>query len=319
MNRPPDPADYGPGNAGLTRDICARLAALGRAPLFILSSSIQAEQDNPYGQSKRLAEEAVAEYAVRSGAPAIVFRLTNVFGKWCRPNYNSVVATFCHNVAHDLPLHISDPAHEVRLIYIDDVVDAFLRAIAEPPPPATCAYRTVEPVYPVALGALADLIRSFRAIRSDLFLPDLADRFTRVLYSTYLSYLEPTDWAYPLEQHTDPRGALAEFVKHPDAGQIFVSRTRPGITRGNHYHHTKTEKFLVLEGSALIRLRHVRASSEVVEIPVTGKDFCVVDIPPGYTHSIENVGEGELITLFWAVEPFDPAHPDTYPMQVIHD
>jgi len=309
VNRPPTPDEFAKGNAGLTEEMIATLGRLGRTPPIIFTSSIQAAADNPYGKSKKGAEEALEQYA-RAGGTAVIFRLKNVFGKWCRPNYNSVTATFCHNIARDLPVQISDESRELELVYIDDVVAGLLSALDEPGRTGAVEHREVTKAHKTTLGELAGRIRSFRESRKTLLVPNLGDDFNRKLYATYLSYLEPDSFAYPLDQKTDPRGVLAEFVKSPGAGQIFVSRTKPGIVRGNHYHHTKTEKFLVMEGDAVIRFRQI-SGPEVLEYRVSGKDFKVVDIPPGYTHSIENVGTGEMVTLFWACEIFDPARPDT--------
>ncbi len=321
VNRPQNPDEFKAGNTDFTTTLCKKLAAQNRRPLFILSSSIQAALDNPYGASKRMAEEIVRHWAEHGGGTAIIFRLKNVFGKWCRPNYNSVTATFCHNIAHDLPITISDPAREIELVYIDDVVAAFLAAGDETPetpvrPAGYCEFCEVPRSFKVTLGELAARIGSFRASRHNLQLPDFADPLNRCLYATYLSYLKGADFAYDLNQKTDPRGSLAEFVKSPSAGQIFVSRTKPGITRGNHFHHTKTEKFLVVEGEAIIRFRHIQGT-EIIEHRIKGCDFRVLDIPPGYTHSIENIGAGELVTLFWASEVFDPEKADTYPLSVM--
>lgn len=315
VNRPKDPSEFESGNAGLTRDVCARLAQMGRKPLVVLSSSTQAEQDNPYGLSKRQAEEEVCGYAKGVHAPAVVFRLTNVFGKWCRPNYNSAVATFCHNIANDLPVTVSDPKNVVHLVYIDDVVQAFLDALAEPPEAGICDYRDVGPWHSVTLSDLVEMIRSFQESRTSLRVPDFSDPFVKKLYPTYLSYLPEDQFAYGLDIKTDPRGSLAEFVKSPPFGQVFVSRTKPGITRGNHYHHTKTEKFLVVEGEGLIRFRKIDGT-EILEYPVKGEEYRVVDIPPGYTHSITNTGEGVMVTLFWSSEIFDPTNPETYFLEV---
>ena len=315
INRPENESEFQAGNADFTAQICDQLLKLKRAVPLVMSSSAQAVLDNPYGVSKRKAEDALSAYAGRSGARVIIFRLKNVFGKWCRPNYNSVVATFCHNIAHDLPVTISDPNREIELIYIDDVVQDFLRQI-EPGLPAGAAYREIEPVYKVTLGGLSELIQSFRQMRQSLYLPDFSGDFARKLYGTFLTYLDTADFAYDLEQKRDARGCLVEFVKSHPFGQIFISRTHPGITRGNHYHHTKTEKFLVVEGEAIIRFRPVLGGA-VVEYRVSGQDLRVVDIPPGYTHSIENTGPGELVTLFWAAEVFDPSRLDTYAMPVI--
>jgi UDP-2-acetamido-2,6-beta-L-arabino-hexul-4-ose reductase len=309
VNRPQTEDEFQTGNVDLTAHICDSLQAQGKAAPLLLSSSIQADLDNPYGQSKRLAENVVTRYAEQSGATAFIYRLTNVFGKWCRPNYNSVVATFCHNVARDLPISISDPARELDLVHVDDVIAAF-RSELDGTMLGGVVYRKAEPAHRVSLGRLADMLKSFRQMRQTLIVPDFGNVFTHKLYGTLLSYLEVDDFAYDLTKRSDPRGSLAEFVKSPPFGQIFVSRTKPGITRGNHFHHLKTEKFLVLEGQAIIRFRHID-SDEVIEYPVGGEMYRVVDIPPGYTHSIENIGEGTLVTLFWASEIFDPERPDT--------
>jgi UDP-2-acetamido-2,6-beta-L-arabino-hexul-4-ose reductase len=364
VNRPRDESEFRTGNVELTAQICDRLVELGRAVPLLLSSSTQAELDNPYGISKRQAEQVVAQYAEHSGARVIIYRLPGVFGKWCRPNYNSVVATFCYNIAHDLPITISDPAREIQLVYIDDVVEAFAaevrgqraevtnqksevrdqksevsnhpasvvghRSSVNNPsssvlrPSSSAEYRDVTPIYRITLGQLAETIRAFRQMRQSLIIPNLSDAFTRKLYGTFVSYYDADNLGYALEQKRDARGALAEFLKSPHVGQIFISRTKPGITRGNHYHHTKAEKFMVVEGEAIIRLRQIRdqrsevrgQEAEIIEYRVRGEDFRVIDIPPGYTHSIENVGQGELVTLFWSSEVLDPNRMDTYVMQV---
>lgn len=310
VNRALNDHDFEEGNVAFTEQLCGYLQELDRKIPIVYSSSIQAELDNPYGNSKHRAENVLTTYAEKTGHPVIIYRLTNVFGRWCRPNYNSVVATFCYNIARDLPITISDSDRLLELVHIDDVVDAFLTEL-ESTPVSTVQYKQVSPHYLVSLGRLANLINSFRQVRRTLIIPALDDRFTHLLYSTYLSYLDPGDFAYALEKRCDPRGCLAEFVKSNTFGQIFVSRTEPGIVRGNHYHHVKTEKFLVLEGEALIQFRHIWNSDNIIEYHVRGEEFKVVDIPPGYTHSIKNVGQRELITLFWASEIFDPSIPDT--------
>jgi UDP-2-acetamido-2,6-beta-L-arabino-hexul-4-ose reductase len=315
-NRPPDPAEFQRGNAGFTADLCARVAALGRRPCWVLASSIQADLENPYGLSKRAAEESIEHWAREQGVGAVIFRLPNVFGKWCRPNYNSVTATFCHNLARDLPISISDENRELDLVYIDDVIEAMMEVLDRPPGSGTAERREVRRSFRITLGDLAERLRSFRQSRRSLCLPSMEDPLTRSLYATYLSYLPASEFGYGLERKSDPRGSLAEFMKSRSFGQIFVSRTHPGITRGNHYHHTKTEKFLVLEGDAVIRFRRID-DAEVIEHRVSGTDFRVVDIPPGYTHSIENVGSGEMVVFFWASEPFDPERPDTMGMPVL--
>jgi len=315
VNRPQDPNEFAAVNAGLTERLCERLEALDRKPVIVLSSSTQAALDKAYGTSKRQAEGLIEGFCRRTQSGGVIFRLPGVFGKWCRPHYNSVVATFCHQIAHDLPITVSDPNKLLELVYIDDVIAAFLNVVSCPPHPGECERRSVSRTFQVTLGDLAERIRSFRDSRKSLALPAFDDAFNRCLYATYLNHLDAGDWAYNLEVRTDPRGSLAEFMKSPHFGQIFVSRTKPGVTRGNHFHHSKTEKFLVLEGEAIIRLRHIGAT-EIIEHRVSGSDFRVVDIPPGYTHSIENVGTSNMVVLFWASEIFDPKAPDTYAMPV---
>ena len=315
VNRPENPEEFAVVNAGLTVEIVEMLAAAGRQTPLLLASSIQAERDNPYGLSKRRAEDAVFAYGKRTGAPVYVYRLPNLFGKWCRPNYNSVVATFCHNIAHGLPIQINDPAAELTLAYIDDVVAEFLAALRGEARPRPDGFYTAPRTYHVTLQGLADVIYSFRDIRETGVLPDLADDFTRCLHATYLSYLPPDELAYPVEMKADQRGWLFELLKSPHIGQIFVSVTRPGVTRGNHWHHTKVEKFVVVQGQAVIRFRKINGG-ETLEYAVSGERIRIVDIPPGYTHHIENTGERDLVTVFWASEVFDAGHPDTYYLEV---
>jgi UDP-2-acetamido-2,6-beta-L-arabino-hexul-4-ose reductase len=310
VNRTDDVTEFQTGNADLTDQICATLRASGRKPRIIMSSSIQAELDNPYGRSKLRAEHILRSFAQETGTEVCIYRFKNVFGKWCRPNYNSVVATFCYNTVHDLPLSISDPSRVLELIYIDDVVDVLVSECHSAVPCGDI------PSDSISLGDLAGRIQSFHAMRERLTLPDFSLSFNRNLYATYLSYLPETSRTVALTPRTDPRGVLAEFLKSPAIGQIFLSRTRPGITRGNHFHHTKTEKFLVLEGEGLVRLRHIKGT-EVVEYRLRGDEYRVLDIPPGFAHSIENIGPGEMITLFWASEIFDPDRPDTWYSEVL--
>ena len=309
VNRPQTEEEFHTGNTGSTEEICLKLQELGRAPKIVLSSSIQAELDNPYGMSKRKAEEVLRRFADDTGAECVVYRFKNLFGKWCRPNYNSVTATFCQNIAKGLPIQISDPANEIELTHIDDVIEALVSQLSFGKSGFSFAASLASKC--ITLGELAQKIQSFRDLRESLVLPDFSQPFDKALYGTYLSYLNDNNFSYGLDIKTDNRGSLAEFIKSPEMGQIFVSRTNPGITRGDHFHHTKTEKFLVVEGDAVIRFRHIERDG-ILEYPVSGDTYQVVDIPPGYTHSIENVGAGVLVTLFWASEPFDPEKPDTY-------
>jgi len=312
VNRPQNAEEFEAGNASFTQTLVDTLRKSGRKPHIIMSSTIQAALDNSYGQSKRHAEQILERFAAETGTRVSVFRLKNIFGKWCRPNYNSVVATFCHNIANDLAIQVSDPDRELELVYVDDVVEAFIREMEERPIRAT-VFVDPDPIpsYTITLGDLAGRIQFFREMQHTLQIPDFSIPFNRQLYATYLSYVPPERWEYGPDIKTDQRGNLAELVKSPHFGQIFVSRTKPGITRGNHYHHTKTEKFIVISGEGLIRFRQIHGN-EILEYRVRGEDYRIVEIPPGFTHSITNIGTTEMITLFWASEPFDPDRPDTY-------
>ncbi len=318
VNRPKDEKEFQEGNLGFTETLLGVLENAGNTPGFVFASTIQAKLDNPYGKSKKAAEDAVFSWAKRTMAKAVVYRLPNVFGKWCRPNYNSVVATWCHAVAHGKPLRIDDPQKELTLVYIDDVVQEFLNALQGKPAIDDEGYGTVERKYQVRLQDIADAIISFRDSRQNLVLPDFSDDFTRALYGTYLSYLPEEEFSYELGTRSDDRGWLAEFIKSPAIGQIFVSTTKPGITRGNHWHHTKTEKFLVVKGEAAIKFRKI-GDDKVLEYRVSSDKPEVVDIPTGYTHSITNTGTEELVTLFWANEILNPEKPDTYYSEVEKD
>lgn len=314
VNRPQDPAEFETGNRGSVEELVALIRESGASPFVALSSSTQAELDNPYGKSKLGAEEALASLGDRCSV--VIFRLTNVFGRWSRPNYNSVVSTFCHNVANGLEIEIHDPSREVTLIHVDDVVSGFIGAYEAFSATPGVHRPDSGPTRTISLGDLADLIRSFRGSRQSLFVPNFGDEFVKKLYGTYLSYLPTDGFGYDLDIKEDNRGILAEILRFPNGGQIFISRTKPGITRGNHYHDTKTEKFIVVEGQGVIRFRHVERE-DVIEYRVNGDRPSVVDIPVGYTHSIENVGDREMVTLFWACEPFDPNRPDTYFVEVL--
>lgn len=314
INRPKDPSEFYAGNRGFTEELLHLLAkAENRAPVLV-TSSIQAALDNDYGISKREAEALVFEHERATGAPALVYRLPGVFGKWCRPSYNSVVATFCHNIAHGLPIEVRDPAYALDLVYIDDVVESFIaamegRAVRDCAIPSFCHLAC--DVHNVTLGFLADTIRSFAASRQTLDVPDQSSAVVKKLYATYLSYLPTDGFSYPLQMHCDERGSFTEFLRTQQHGQVSVNIAKPGIVKGNHWHHTKNEKFLVVQGEAVIRFRRLN-TEEVIEYHVSGDKLEVVDIPTGYTHNIENVGTGDLVTVMWANEPFDPEHPDTF-------
>lgn len=311
VNRPKDVSEFESGNKGLTQELVELLSSCNKKVPILISSSIQAALDNPYGKSKLGAEEAIRDYARLSGASVFIFRLPNVFGKWCRPNYNSVIATWCYNTTHGIPIQINDPTTELHLVYIDDVVEAFIFAFDGKVRPENDGFCCVNQTYKRSLAEIAGMLESFSASRKTLIMPSLEDRFTRALYATWLSYLPEQEFSYPLEMKRDDRGWLAEFIKSSSFGQVFVSKTKPGITRGNHWHHTKVEKFLVISGDALIKFRKI-GDEKILEYPLSGGELNVIDIPVGYTHCITNIGETELITLFWADEIFNPAAPDTY-------
>jgi UDP-2-acetamido-2,6-beta-L-arabino-hexul-4-ose reductase len=310
VNRPKDESEFVTGNTGLTEQMLARLAELGRTPTFVLSSSTQVLLNNPYGRSKKAAEDAVLKFNNKTGAPVCIYRLPGVFGKWSRPNYNTVVATFCHNIARGLDITVNDPDREMELVYIDDVIAAFLRHLDGAPDPPRQRY-SVGRTFRVTLSELAKRIRRLHAIRETLTVPDQSDDLMKCLYATYLSFLPENGFGYPVKLNTDNRGWLFELIKSENFGQIFVSKTHPGITRGNHYHDTKVEKFCVIQGEGVIRFRQIN-SDQVLEYSVDEGEIKVVDIPPGYTHSIENTGKGEMICLFWANQIFAPERPDTY-------
>ncbi|HJD24783.1 MAG TPA: capsular polysaccharide biosynthesis protein CapF [Firmicutes bacterium] len=314
VNRPQDEAEFMTGNAGFTADLLAALRRRRNPCPVMLASSIQAAQDNPYGRSKRAGEELLAAYGRETGADVLIYRFPNVFGKWCRPNYNSVVATFCHNIARGLPITVNDPAVSLRLVYIDDLVAELIRAL-QGQETREGDFCTVPVTHTATLGEIAEILRSFAESRKTLAVPDMGDPLTKKLYSTYLSYLPEDGFAYSLKQNQDARGSFTEILRTADRGQFSVNVAKPGITKGNHWHHSKNEKFLVVSGKAVIRFRRID-SDQVIEYPVDGEHFTVVDIPTGYTHSIENVGDTDLITFMWANEPFDPDHPDTYPLPV---
>jgi UDP-2-acetamido-2,6-beta-L-arabino-hexul-4-ose reductase len=308
VNRPKVEAEFTVGNAGFTATVCDQLQGTGRPIPLAFASSTQAARDNPYGRSKRAAEAAILRYGEAVAAPVYVLRLTNVFGKWARPNYNSVVATFCHNIARDLPIVVHDARTELSLLYIDDAVDAFL-ALLDAGSRRT-GVQDVGPTHATTLGEIATLLDSFARSRESLVVPHVGTGFTRALYATYLSYLPPSDFAYDLKKHADPRGVFVEVLRTRESGQFSFFTAFPGVTRGEHYHHTKTEKFLVLQGTARFGFRHI-VTNERHDIVVEGTRPQVVETVPGWAHDITNIGSSEMIVMLWANETFDPARPDT--------
>jgi UDP-2-acetamido-2,6-beta-L-arabino-hexul-4-ose reductase len=309
VNRPKDPAEFTAGNETLTRQLCAALAAAGRRAPVVFASSTLAASETDYGKSKRRAEEALLEFATATATPVYLFRLPNVFGKWSRPNYNSAVATFCHNIARDLPITIHDASSPLTLAYVDDVVNAFLALLDRRPAPAR-PFETVEPVYVTTVGAVASQIQAFRNCRTTLVSERVGTGLTRALYATYVSHLPVGKWSYTVPAYSDPRGSFVEMLKTPDAGQFSFFTTRPGVTRGGHYHHTKTEKFLVLKGQARFRFRHM-VTDETAELTTSDAQPQIVETIPGWAHDITNIGNDEMIVMLWANEIFDRANPDT--------
>jgi UDP-2-acetamido-2,6-beta-L-arabino-hexul-4-ose reductase len=308
VNRPKDEEEFAQGNRDLTAALCDAIRVSGRAIPVVYTSSIQAERDNPYGTSKRGAEEALRELAAQPGQTVWIYRLPNVFGKWCRPNYNSAVATFCHNIVNDLPITVNDPAAQLRLVYVDDVAQAFLSHLGQQA--QGLHFAEVSPVYETTVGQLADQLYAFKRSRTDLITEPVGEGLVRALYSTYISYYPTEQFAYPLVKHEDPRGVFVEMLKTRDAGQFSYFTAHPGITRGGHYHHTKTEKFLVIKGEACFRFRHIDTGA-THEYFTSGAEPEVVETIPGWSHDITNVGKEEMVVMLWANEVFDRQKPDT--------
>lgn len=314
VNRPKEQSEFMEGNFGFTSDLLNSLKKNNNTCPVMISSSIQAELDNPYGESKKAGEDLLFAYGKETGAKVLVYRFPNVFGKWCRPNYNSAVATFCHNVAHDIPIKVNDSSVVMNLVYIDDVVNELINAL-EGNENKSDLFCEVPVAHTITLGEIVDLIYLFKKSREDRSVPNMADAFTKKLYSTYLSYLPEDQFSYDLKMNVDERGSFTEFIKTPERGQVSVNISKPGITKGNHWHHTKNEKFLVVSGKGVIRFRKID-SEEVLEYFVSGDKMEVVDIPIGYTHNIENLGDTDMVTIMWANESFDPEKPDTYYLEV---
>ncbi len=334
INRPKSDEEFTVGNVGLTQKIINKLEELNKNTPILITSSIQAELNNAYGISKKQAEESLIEYSKKNSAKTYIFRLPNVFGKWCRPNYNSVVATFCSNIANSLEITINDESKELELVYIDDVVKEFISAMeayveaneeveesleeiaaAKELDILNQCYYKIPVSFKVTLGEIARKIYGFKESRKNLMVPNLEDDFTKNLYSTYLSYLPVDKFSYPLKMNVDQRGSFTEFLKSSDRGQVSINISKPGITKGNHWHHTKNEKFLVVSGQGVIQFRKID-SEEIIEYKVSGEKLEVVDIPVGYTHNIINTGETDMVTVMWVNEIFNPEKPDTYFLEV---
>ena len=308
-NRPNNNDDFLSVNRDLTELLCAAIKKSGRKISLILASSTQAELDNPYGRSKRAAEQVVEQLARETNNSVTIYRLPGIFGKWCRPNYNSVIATFCHNIARDLPIQIDDPEYRLNIVYIDDLIASFIQIIEGKQ--NSGPYCEVQPTYSMSVGALAEQIRAFRASRDSLISERVGAGLTRALYATYISYLPKADFVYEVTKYEDPRGVFVEMLKTQDSGQFSFFTAHPGITRGGHYHHSKTEKFLVIKGKARFGFRHI-LTNELHEIFTSGDKPTIVEMIPGWAHDITNVGDDEMIVMLWANEIFDRAHPDTY-------
>jgi UDP-2-acetamido-2,6-beta-L-arabino-hexul-4-ose reductase len=312
VNRPNDDSEFDQINRGLTERIIDGIEKSGRKIPILITSSTQAGLDNAYGKSKKAAEEALISWSKKNNSNAYIYRLPGVFGKWSRPNYNSVVATFCNNIAKGLDIQINDSKTEITLVYIDEVVDEFIKVLKSEDNDTNTEFRTIPRVFSVNIKELADRINSLQNNRTSLIMPSLHDDLNRFLYATLTSYYEKNDFSYQLQINSDDRGWLAEFIKSESFGQIFISKTKPGISRGNHWHKTKIEKFLVISGEGEIKFRLFGKDNEIIRYKVSGDSPTVLDIPAGYIHSIKNIGSKELITIFWADEILNKNNTDTY-------
>ncbi|WP_314296014.1 NAD-dependent epimerase/dehydratase family protein [Acinetobacter schindleri] len=311
VNRPVNEKEFIDGNVSLTEQIANILKQATKKTPIILSSSIQAERDNAYGQSKLGGEQVLENLHQQQGNPVFICRLANVFGKWSRPNYNSAVATFCHNVVHDLPIQIHDANAVIRLVYVDDVMESFWNIIqGEVNVESIFA---IQPEYQITVGELANTLQGFKHSRETLITDRVGTGLTRALYSTYLSFFTPEQFVYSVPKYGDQRGVFVEMLKTPDAGQFSYFTAHPGITRGGHYHHSKTEKFLVIKGKALFKFKHV-ITEEFYELETSGDEPRIVETVPGWTHDITNIGDEEMVVMLWANEIFDRNKPDTYAM-----
>lgn len=316
VNRPKDQREFMEGNCEFTSLMLECLMKHKNYCPVMFASSIQARLDNPYGQSKRAGEELVVSYAEKAGTEAYVYRFPNVFGKWCRPNYNSVVATFCYNIARELPIQIHDSATRMSLVYIDDVVAELIALLQGGAHCDEQGHYYVPETYSITLGETADLLYSFKKSHAESFIPDMTGgSLAQKLYATYLSYLPKEQLSYPLKMNVDKRGSFTELFRTIEHGQFSVNIIKSGVTKGNHWHHTKNEKFVVVSGNAMIQLREID-SKEIITYRVSGEKMEVVEIPVGYTHSITNEGATDLVVFIWSSECFNPHKPDTYSMRV---
>lgn len=315
INRPKDNSEFYQGNRDLTKSIIELIEKNNLKIPILITSSIQAEKDNDYGKSKLEAEKILEEYSKKNFVAAYIYRLPNVFGKWSRPNYNSAVATWCYNIANDLEIAINNRDTELSLVYIDDVVKSFVHNLTEPKTRHFQMYYEIPTVYKIKLGELAEMLYKFKENRKNLIIPKVGSGIERVLYATYLSFLPKDDFSYTVPFYSDERGSFVELIKTIDCGQFSISTSKPGVTRGNHYHNTKNEKFIVIKGQAKIRFRQIE-STEVIEYDVSDKKIEIVDIPVGYTHNITNTGDTEMVLAVWANELFDKENPDTYYVEV---
>lgn len=308
-NRPDTVEKFYLNNANFTQKVCSFLMNKKKPTPILYTSSIQSSLDNDYGKSKRQAEILLEEYATQTGSPAYIYKLPNIFGKWSKPNYNSVIATFCYNAINDLPLVNNAPERELELVYVDDVVKAFGQVLL------SSKYKEVSPVYKITLRELEDQIRKFKNINKTHIVEKVGSSLTRALYSTYLSFLNPNQFSYELVKHEDPRGVFVEMLKTQDSGQFSFFTAHAGITRGGHYHHSKNEKFLVIKGKARFGFRHI-LTNERFEIFTEGSIPKVVETVPGWTHDITNIGDDEMVVMLWANEIFDRENPDTFASKV---
>ena len=320
VNRPQDPVEFITGNTDLTQALCKAVCdvadASGKRVPVIYTSSAQAGCDNPYGQSKLAAEAALQAASLSHGLPMHIFRLPNVFGKWCKPNYNSAVATFCHNIARDLPIQVNDPAAPLTLVYVDDVIQRFVQLMdGADAALGPDGFATVAPQYTTTVGEVARQIQAFKDSRASLMTERVGTGLVRALYATYVSYLPVASFTYTVPQYGDPRGVFAEMLKTPDCGQFSFFTAHPGITRGGHYHHSKTEKFLVIKGRARFKFRHMH-TGETHALLTSGEKSEIVETVPGWTHDITNIGQDEMVVMLWANEVFDRERPDTFACEV---